>query len=97
MGRVFGLIGILVVGAILFDPMWSAIKQIKGTNTALIFLQGVMQQGKKASTAENPNPSGPAVIEVSVQCDDYKAKVAATAQDLGGAIDPNKLPCPTGL
>lgn len=97
MGRVFSLIGILVVGAILFDPLWSAIKGIKGTNTALIFLQGVMEQGKKASTAEPPHPAGPAVVEVSLQCDDYKKQVEATAKDLGGSIDLAKLPCPTGL
>ena len=38
MSRVFTLIGILVVAAILADPLWQAIQQIRGTNEAIVLM-----------------------------------------------------------
>lgn len=99
MSRVFTLIGILVVAAILAEPLWKAIQQIKGTNEAIALMEGIRQLGKKATTAEfKPDtPPSPPIVNISVKCDDYKRQVATTAQDLGGTIDLEKLPCPTSL
>lgn len=99
MTRVFTLIGILVVAAILADPLWQAIQQIRGTNEAIVLMEGIRQMGKKATTADQKTdaPPIPQAIEVKAECDDYKKQVAATAKDLGGEIELSKIPCPTSL